>query len=207
MLRLPPLSQRSAAERLSPLGRSILEPKLSLRYTIRYGFKSWPKLTGSEQTEWKSSLRNLKGFDFRPEQSRCHNLTSFALSSIYEHREHGPMASLPFGLGGPGWLHWNPTDDEWKEAIAEAAVQAHREGYVLLAVAPDLAPDKLRSAVAKNYRNHLRLYPPAKPVQRARVEQWLPLIADFEDAEAGRQKQTRQQFIRFRRALEGLSFT
>jgi hypothetical protein len=159
-LRMPPLSQLSAGEQLLRMTRTVLEPKLSLRYTILHRSKSWPKLTPSERTEWTSSIGKIKSFDFRTEESVCRDLTSLALEIVRKHREAESLFNPPVGIFGslPGAL----TDEEWKEAMAEAAVQAHHEGYVLLAVAPDLAADKLQSAVAKKYREHLRLYPAPK---------------------------------------------
>jgi hypothetical protein len=100
-----------------------------------------------------------------------------------------------------------PTADEWESAIAQCAIEAHRQGYVLLAVAPDLAVDDAESVMAKKYREHLDLYPPLHPHQRARWVDWLPLISAFEDAELqqGGAKSS-QIFARYRRALDGVHF-
>jgi len=42
---------------------------------------------------------------------------------------------------------------------------------------------------------------------KARYKDWLPLISSFENAERGRQKDTSQVFIRYRRAVDGIRFT
>jgi hypothetical protein len=99
-----------------------------------------------------------------------------------------------------------PTAAEWESAIVQCAIEAHRQGYVLLAVAPDLAVDKAESLMAKKYREHLKLYPPLHPHQRARWESWLPIIAEFEDDEASGAKAKSQVFARYRRALNAIHF-
>jgi len=177
--------------------------------------KSWPKLTDSERSNWKASLGKLKGFDFRPKDSLCTNLTSLTRLAIVQQREEAHKAA--FGdnvppLGGYGCSHFSeridPTDREWEEAIAQYAIKVHRQGYILLGVAPDLATDKAGAIMAAQYRIPLRIYHRAKPGERARLADWLLLIEAFENAELqqGGSKSS-QVFARYRRALDGIHFT
>jgi hypothetical protein len=99
-----------------------------------------------------------------------------------------------------------PTAEEWEAAIAYRAVEAHRQGYLLLAVAPDLQSDYAASLMQKVYGSAKRKF--ASPKQRARWKDWLPLIAKFENEELLRDKKIKksQAFIRYRRALDGIHF-
>jgi hypothetical protein len=191
---------------------SIFEPQPSLRSTRILAMKSWPKLTKTERTNWKSSVGKLKGFDFRPGDSICISVTKLADSALWRQRRIAQLTSerLDAPLGFLRWLDTcvnPPTASEWESAIAQCAVEAYRKGCVLLAVAPDLAPDKAASVMMKAYREHLRLYPPAKPAQRAYPKKWLRLIAEFEDDETSLNKAKSPVFNRYRRVLDGLSFT
>jgi type I restriction enzyme R subunit len=51
-----------------------------------------------------------------------------------------------------------PTPDEWESAIAARAAEAYRQGYLLLAVAPDLQSDKADSLLSKVFRYTKRKY-------------------------------------------------
>jgi hypothetical protein len=103
----------------------------------------------------------------------------------------------------------HPPDTKTIEAaIARRAVEAHRNGYVLLAVAPDLAAGKAKSLMLGEYHEHLKSYHPAKTARRVRWQDWLPLISSFEDAELqqGGAKSS-QVFARYRRVVDGIRFT
>jgi len=100
-----------------------------------------------------------------------------------------------------------PTAGEWEAAIAEAAIEAHRRGYVLLGVVPDLTDNQAEFVMLNKYQESRRLFPSAKPMQRARWQDWLPLISEFEDAELLRGGAKAQIFVRYRRALEQIRFT
>jgi hypothetical protein len=187
---------------------SIFEPRPSLVWTRRLRMKSWLRLTKSEQDNWKSSLHKMKGLDFRPKEFLCRSITEAARSTITQHRAEADKARAE---SGPPWFACypprQPADHEWKTAIAQCAVEAHRQGYLLLAVSPDMAADKAQSVMAKSYREHLKLYPSTGRLQRERSEDWLTLISEFEKVEAKGQKDTRQAFVRYRRALDGILFT
>jgi hypothetical protein len=186
---------------------SFLEPRPSLRLTQRLGMKSWPKLTAPERRNWRSSIGMMKGFDFRPVESRSIDITRQADLKISQQRI-SQIALLKntktyCGFAGMYAEPAEPTDQEREAAISQCAVEAHRQGYALIAVAPNLAAGKAGNAMVKQYREHGRLYPQAK--QRARWEDWLLLIASFEDAETSH-KAYAQEFARYRRAVDGIQF-
>jgi hypothetical protein len=173
--------------------------------------KSWPKLTESEQREWKSSLGKLKGFDFRPKESLCRNITSQAPLAVEQERTeaHKTFTEMFPGLPDIGYLcgyFANPTDREWKKAIAHCAVEACRGGYILFALAPDLAAAEAGALMVAAYRDYLKLYPPANRRQRARPQDWLALISAFEDDVARGPKTNPQIFAQYRRVLDGIRF-
>ena len=184
-----------------------LGPRPSLLWTRRLGMRSWPKLTASERTEWKSNLGKLKGFDFRLKESLCRNITALARLAIEQKRAGADEARWQ---SGPPWFPYyppaQPTDREWEEAIAQYAVAVHRQGYILLGVALDLAAGNAGAILAAAYRNHLRMYPRPKPRERARCKDWLPIIAEFEEDESRGPKAKAQVFARYRRALDAVSF-
>ncbi len=172
---------------------SFLQPKPSLRLTQRFGMKSWQKLTASERREWKSNIGMMKGFDSRPIESHSIDITRQADLKIIQQR-NTKMTLTGNATGYSGFLgslasFARPTDQEWEAAISDCAVEAHRQGYVLIAVAHNLAAGKAGTALVKQYRKHSRLYPQRK--QRERWEDWLLLIEEFENDEgAGRSQVT-----------------
>jgi hypothetical protein len=214
-------------------GEAELFPPPPLDWLWRIGRQSWPKVNKYDQTIWMLSSHGLKGLDFRKKawnarfmklmaiqslldkriavDQPCHCINSLARLNILDQRmaksEHKAKSfAEQVVLARKDFATNQPTSEEWEAAVSHCAVAAYRKGFVLLAVAPDLAADQAESVMSHNYREHLRLYPPAKPKQRARWEDWLCLISTFEDAEATGQKDTSQIFIRYRRALDGISF-
>jgi hypothetical protein len=185
---------------------SFLEPKPSLRLTQHLGMKSWPKLTASERRNWKSSIGMMKGFDFRPIESLSIDITRQADLTIGQQRNAQiVLAKNIKGYCGFWGLYAEPTDREWEAAISQCAVEAHRQGYVLIAVMPNLATGKAGTAIVKQYREHHRLYPHPQPAQRARWQDWLTIISVFEKMISG--KWDSQIFARYRRVLDDIRFT
>jgi len=190
---------------------SIFGPKPSLLWTRRLAMRSWVNLKKSEQSAWKSNMGKVKGLDLRPQESLCRNVTRLAHLAINQQKENALNASAEAApeLSGLGWLSLftNPTAREWEAAIAQCAIEAQRQGYVLLAVAPDMAAHKAQSVLLKVYQEQLKLYPAAQALQRARWQDWLPLISSFENAEARGDKQREQAFVRYRRVVDAIHFT
>jgi hypothetical protein len=189
----------------------LSEFQLSLHCTRCLAMKSWPNLTDAERTQWKSSIRKARGLDLRPDEAVCRNLTSLADSAIPQRRVKAVKAaadSLPPELVGMSafGLYLDPTDEEREAAIAEAAIEAYRQGYLLLAVAPGLATEKLQDVVSKKYREHFGSDSPPKRSQRARWQDWLSLISEFEDDEDRRGGAKNQVFARYRRTVDQIRF-
>jgi hypothetical protein len=216
LARRHPLVNETPPEKISlpgvsaPTLPSFLEPRPSLRLTQRLGMKSWPKLTALERRNWKSSIGRMKGFDLRPKEARCMNITKAAHSAIMQQRQDALRTGAEYvkELCGLGWLgsFTNPTDHEWEMAIVQQAIEAHRQGKILLAVAPNLTADKVNSETSQIYREFSKLSPSTQPLQRARRADWLPIISEFEDMVMANGKWS-QIFARYRRVLDGIRFT
>jgi hypothetical protein len=175
-----------------PLSGSELPLINCLDWTCFYGMKSWANLTSHEQDSWKFHAGKMKGLDLRWDFHKCESVSS-----------HEALLDVVGKLRGT-----NPLTASQREAdIAQWAVEAHRQGKVLLVVAPDLTPEKAASVMVKTYQEHLRHCAPAKPTPRARWQDWLLLIETFENDENSPGKAKSQVFARYRRALDGLSFT
>jgi len=194
------------------------------------GLKSWPKLSWSNQEFWEMSAKKMKGLDCRDDLEKCNSITQQAQSDILLKRARslnlGKSAFL-FDVGAgrnnksvapadpqafakgmyllAKHTQQNPiTPAEMEAAIARRAVVAHHEGHLLISVAPDLTLDEAKTLLEREYRNHLKLRPEVK--QRARWQDWLPLIAAFENEEARPGGKKSQAFVKYRRALDGIHF-
>lgn len=185
----------------------------SLQWTCLLGLNSWPRLTYTDRRNWESCAGKLKGLDFRKDFEKSRSIRVDAYQVIFNNRRRALVdGTMTFTEGSSivkADLVTNPpTAEEWEAAIAESAVQAHRHGLVLLAVVPDLAAEELTSVLSASYRQHSGMFPPPKPPQRARWQDWLPLISTFEDAQTTHSHSTAksQDFARYRRAVDGIRF-
>jgi hypothetical protein len=186
----------------------------SLYWTCTFGLKSWAQLDYTDRNNWLFSAGHMKGLDFRQQELQCRSITQLADWKIRDKREialgdkvKGLKRGLEIGRVINADLAAHPrTAEEWQAAISETAVELQRQGYLLLAFAPDLTVDKTTSLAAKAYREDRRMYS-KKAQPRARVENWLPLISAFEDAESRTGGAKSQVFTRYRRAVDGLRFT
>jgi len=189
-------------------------PKISsihpISFLCLYGLKSWPKLGLLNQTVWRKVAGNLKGVDCRGNAEKCFSIEREASNIIkskrafttkkYQKKTFEQVSRLV----EKDMIKRRPSTLEMEAEVKRNAIAAYRNGYLLIAVAPDLAVDNAESHMAKEYCQHRarnRIYK-----QRARWESWLPLISEFEDAEASRQKAKSQLFVRYRRMLEGIAF-
>ncbi len=210
---LPSISQRWVDKIIQFRSDNLAAPH-SLYWTCLTGLKSWVHLSYTERRNWECSVGLLKGLDFRWGELQCRSIRSLADWKIRCDREdklgdivRGKRRGAEIGKIINESLAANPpTAKEWEAAIAYRAIEAYRDGYVLLAVAPDLAEDKLRSLVSQSYKQDLRRYHRNKAKSRARWEDWLPLISEFESAETGTEKAKSQLFARYRRAVDGIQF-
>ena len=183
----------------------------SLYWTCLLGLKSWAKLDHSDRKNWEFAAGSMKGLDLRDEETQCRSITQDADCEIRSQRRNAlgekvkGLKSEEIGAIVNKDLDVNPvTPEEWEAAIAHRAIEAYRQGYLLLAVVPDLHSDKAASLMARLYGLAQRKY--AGPKQRARWEGWLPLVAAFEEAEITRSKQNSQEFVHYRRAIDGIRF-
>ena len=198
----------------------------SLYWTCLFGLKSWTQLEYSERRHWVSNAGCLKGLDLRCETSQCQSITERANWKIIDDRKDalrkkGLTKDTTHIKANDEWeaandknlsaLHNDmavnpPTAEEWEAAIAYRAVEAYRQGYLLLAVVPDLESDKAASLMQKVLGATKRRF--ASPKQRARWDNWLPLIAKFENEELQRGEKFKksQAFIQYRRVLDGILF-
>jgi len=204
-----------------PAGSAPVPP--SLYRTCLFGLKSWAKLDYTDRKNWESCVGYLKGLDFRQGELQCRSINVLAHWRIIDERKDALRKKGQINDNAHAQTHekWEaaydknlsvlhndlavnpPTAKEWEAAIGYRAVEAYRQGYLLLAVAPDLQGDKAALLMEKVYRSTRRMYP--SPKQRARWQNWLPLITSFEDAEMSH-KAYAQQFARYRRALDSLLF-
>ena len=183
----------------------------SLSCTCLFGLKSWAMLDWTTRRNWETTVGHLKGLDFRWEELQCRSINVLADWKIRDQREDalgdkvkGKRRGAEVGAIINADLATNPpTPEEWEAAIGYRSIEAYRQGYLLLAVAPDLQMDKAVSLMKRVYGSTRRRY--ASPKQRARWENWLPLITSFEDAELSH-KAYAQEFARYRRALDSLHF-
>lgn len=183
----------------------------SLYWTCLLGLKSWEKLDYTERINWKFTVGILKGLDFRDVDLQCRSLNDAANWKIRFQREDalgdkvkGKRRGQEIGAVINADLAANPpTTEEWETAIVASALGAYRRGYLLFAVAADLSAKKAGSALERAYPSARRHYGRAE--QRARWQDWLPLIAAFEDAETSEGAYS-QTFARYRRAMDGIDF-
>lgn len=184
-------------------------------------------LSWTDRRNWQYSVGNLNGFDFRDEDLQCYSVNQYAHWNITGKRKEalrksGKIKALNHEQSHEKWeaarkknlkvLHKdiadNPiTDEEWETAIAWQAIAAHRQGEVLLAVAPDLKADKAESVMMKTYHYHQQGLSLTEKKQRARSENWLDLILAFEADENSKDKAKSQVFARFRRVIDAISFS
>jgi hypothetical protein len=191
------------------------EPTVSLPpalyWTCLLGLRSWAKLDSTEQSNWKASAGSLKGLDLRDEELQCRSIIQDADCEIRSQRRNAlgdkvkGRTSQETGKIVNRDLAVNPvTPEEREAAIAHRSVEAFRQGYLLLAVAPDLHSDIAGSIMEKVYGFARRR--DAQTKKRARWKDWLPLVAAFEEAESTNGKQTSQVFLRYQRVINGISF-
>ena len=171
------------------------------------GLKSWPTLGDRSQDFWASSAGKMKGLDCRDDILKCSSIILEAGGQLLARRAFSlkhPQAklALPKKL-----LHGNLEDlfssREMEATIARFAVADYQNGQLLISVAPDLTLDHAKILFEREYRKHQKLT--IAPRQRARSENWLPLISAFENEEADGGKKS-QAFIKYSRAMNGIRF-
>jgi hypothetical protein len=192
--------ERADQERLASLAYDDLgqEPQ-AIHCLCLLGLKSWPKLHWQYQEYWKDSAGNLKGLECRNEVMVCISISSLALGLA-----HSIKASKFISEGKCKTSKEVPsvTSEELDKAIKEAALGYHRQGHLLIAVAPDLKQSDAEFLLARTYKQHQTLHPVNK--KRARFENWLSAIATFEDDEVLKRQVESKVFTLYKRIMDGL---
>ncbi len=183
----------------------------SFHWTCLLGLNSWEKLDYRDRENWKASVGKLKGLDFRDEGEQCRSLRVLANWKIIDQRKEllkkdGATFTETSLLARQDLAKNPPTDKEWEQAISQRAIEAHREGYILLAVVPDLSEKIAAKILVKKYEEHRSFYLVSEPKQRARWEEWLPLISEFENAATSKSGVKSQLFARYRRMADSIRF-
>ena len=189
------------------LKRYSLHP---IRFLGLYGLKSWPELSLKKRNVWQKVAGILKGVDCRDETEKCFSIESAAFSTIKIKRTFSTKKYQKLTIGKVSHLIEEdviknpPFMSEMESEIKEAAVKAFRDGYLLMAVAPDIATDNAESLMAKEFRQYRTNKGISK--SRARWENWLPLISEFENATLRSRGAKSQLFVRYRRVIDGIEF-
>jgi hypothetical protein len=158
--------------------------------------KSWPELTAGQKAEWKLCADNLKGVDCRTDEEKCYD--------IAWQNEGEPLNHLVGLKKGAGF----PAAADLEAGVARRAIEAYRQGHVLLAVAPGLAQDEAAALLASKYGEHRQFDKAVHRVgkQRERHEDWLALIAEFESDFHSKAGVKSDVFTRYKRAIDGIKF-
>lgn len=198
------------------------------------GLKTWPTLDCRDQASWKMSAGNMKGVDCRDDLERCYSITLNALDDVHSGSDAWIAAIsknakvrvvrqqafqkvnefLAKRLHEEAWQKAHvvvtrlpkkpPTSAEMEEALAEAAIAAHRQGFWLFAVAPDLGVDEATSLLSHEYSGHALLN--RRPKKRARSRNWLKIISEFENAETSSGGTNASGFNPYRAIMDSIRF-
>jgi hypothetical protein len=156
------------------------------------GLNSWPKLSPGHQAMWKSFAGNLKGVDCRNDEEKCYDVVW---------QDEGEPLNQAIALQRGNAL---PTVTELEAGIARRAIAAYRQGYILLAVAPELESNEAKTLLARKYSEHRIMDGTGK--HRARLEDWLALIAVFEKDATSKDGLKFDSFNRYKRAVDSIKF-
>jgi hypothetical protein len=194
----------------------------AVAFLVLFGLKSWPKLSETEQDQWKFSAGFIKGVDCRPEGERCYSLQE----TLVRAAQLSPLVKALGALAGPqqgmarealGPRGPRPKNHEMKLStgaaitgdmesfIAQEAIRAYRSGHILIASSPDLGYDEAERLLVKTFRNSQQLLSGPAQKKRARFEDWLPLIAGVEPSDPAVAVRS-AAFNHYRRAIDGLQF-
>ena len=197
------------------------------------GLKSWPALNWRYKDFWEASVGKIKGVDCRDDSSRCTSVPSLVLTEILLQRAVAmkparnalqfrvsnsrtgggtvvesvyPDAQENFNRRLVKDLKNNPiSKKEIESGIAKRAIDAHREGKFLFAIVPDLTYAESSDLLSKRYAEEQKIHRHQK--QRARWNDWLPLIKAFENEELSTRRMKSSVFTKYRRILDSISFT
>jgi hypothetical protein len=214
----PPLTgaakkKKLASQAFDDLGQ---EPE-AVHCLCLIGLKPWPELDSRNQDYWVSSAGKLKGVDCRDDIERCQSITQAAYADVMLNRamaQKGKKKGRDAGSGShEEWmdslakdLKENPFDStEIDKAISMEALSAHRQGHLLISIAPDLTAEEAKILLDREYREHRKLLRDEKQRPSFYLN-WLEVISNFEEAEDRHGGAKAQLFARYRRAMDGIDF-
>lgn len=185
--------------------------------TCQIGLMSWEGLDYTSRENWKHSVGNLKGLDWRSDESKCRKVNDFAFDRLFNRRQN-ELKSKGLHDKKVGHREWARLVREsmksdpfslrdWEMAIAEAAIVCFRAGDILFAVAADLKANDAARLLGREYRKRSAIFFKPLPIPRAKWESWLPLIEEFERVVVGGDKDFKKAFAHYRRALDGIQFS
>jgi hypothetical protein len=198
------------------------------------GLKSWPMLSGRNQDYWEASAGKIKGVDCRDDIECCRSIRLMADAELFRSRAVAAklgQKSLTFKVKAGSRsnsgretvqpvdpsafeegldrvideLKKNPiTNDELEKEIVHQAIDEYRAGHYLLSIAPDLSHDEARNLLSKQYAQEQKQRQQSK--ERARWNDWLPIIKVFEKDEEFPGRAKAPVFTAYRRLFENLQF-
>ena len=228
-LELRALSGLGRSRMLSFAGEYLKQEPEVISCLCQIGLKSWPMLGEDEIKFWRRSAGNIKGVECRTKYAEFHSITEDArmccflkrwtsmpqgkdhdefwslLQEISRIRKNGGSIDQPPAVKFLQKLNKliteNPVSDaEMEASVANFAIKAHRDGKLVFAIAPDLKQDRAEGLLAEQYREDLKRLP--RNNKRSRTENWLPLIAVFEDDSIKGGIVKTDVFLRYRRVID-----
>jgi hypothetical protein len=177
--------------------------------SLIFGLKAWPNLDSNEQSFWSSYAGNMKGIDCRDSTERCYSIqdsvsTQLALKRAFTKKELKHMTIDK--LDSPLWKEMAkhpPSTVEMESEIKRLSVTAYRNGFMLMAIAPDLHKKNAAKLMKKEYKQHLIATQEHKQ-RLKKPKNWLALISEFEDAVIGPNGAKSPLFNRYRHMINSI---
>lgn len=175
------------------------------------GTKSWAQLDLTERQNFEISVGKTKGIDNRAPEQKCRSIIDLAESRVFENRRATMVKpKMPFAESCRltlESLQASPaTEKEWDDAIASESIKVFKSGYQIFAVSSDLNPSEAASSMKEAYEFQYWQFQEPMMEKRARAEDWLKVIAEFEVAENTKSKAKSQLFKRYRQIFDGFQF-
>jgi len=180
-----------------------------IRVLCLIGLKSWRQLSEQDRRLWSSAAGKTKGVDCRTDIEACYCLANPELERVmWPSDPLKPGLVILYGLSKRKMSKRKMLErifsDPLEAEVAQRAIEAHRQGYVLMAVASDLEPDRAKALLFKTYR-HYRVM--ARTItRRARSGNWLDLICEFEGETLSKGQAKSDVFIHYQRVIDSISW-
>jgi hypothetical protein len=228
----PPLHGEALKEMNSAAYGDLGDGPTPIHCLCLIGLKCWAQLDWRDQEYWEMSAGKLKGVDCRHGLEQCLSLTDQAVSKLIHARIRNlnpPKGSMAYYVeGGRGnnpkevrpanpelhrQVHEKLAHDlrrspipeaEIEREIAQLAIDAHREGSFIFAIAPNITHDRAVELLTKAYQNDRDTF--GSDEQRSRWADWLSAIEEYEDDERSRGVAKAAVFTRYCRMFDGMDF-